>query len=98
MSFQPPPFVRNFYFATTAVFVVWMLLFDTNDLISQFKLWRQVRRLEEDKAHYASEVQRVKKERDAVMGTPQSLEKFARERYLMRKPTEEVFVIVEPDK
>jgi len=94
MRFKVPTFTRNFYLATSAVFVLWMLLFDTNDLVSQFKLWRQVRKLEEDKIYYAGEVEKVKKEREALMGSPQLLEKFARERYLMKKTTEDVFVIV----
>jgi len=97
MRLKLPAFTRNFYFVTTAVFLVWMLLFDTNDLISQVKLWRQVRKLEEEKVHYAKEVQKVKKEREALMGSPQLLEKFARERYLMKKTTEDVFVIVKEE-
>ncbi|MDJ1504957.1 septum formation initiator family protein [Cytophagaceae bacterium BD1B2-1] len=95
MPVKLPPFTRNFYFATSAVFLVWMLLFDTNDMISQFKLWRQTVELEEQKKHYVKEVLKVKKEREELMGSPRLLEKFARERYLMKKNTEDVFVIVE---
>ncbi len=95
MAVKLPAYTRNFYVATTAIFLLWMLLFDTNDLISQFKLWRQTVELEEQKTHYVREVAKVKKEREALMGSPQLLEKFAREKYLMKKNTEDVFVIVE---
>lgn len=95
MAVKLPAYTRNFYVATTAIFLLWMLLFDTNDLISQFKLWRQTVQLEEQKTHYVREVAKVKKEREALMGSPQLLEKFAREKYLMKKNTEDVFVIVE---
>ncbi len=95
MPLKLPAYTRNFYFATSAIFLAWMLLFDTNDLVSQFKLWRQTVELETQKDHYVREVVKVKKERQELMGSPQLLEKFARERYLMKKNTEDVFVIVE---
>jgi cell division protein FtsB len=95
MRLKLPAYTHNFYVATSAVFLLWMLLFDTNDLISQFKLWRQTVELEEQKKHYAGEVAKVKKEREELMGSPELLEKFARERYLMKKNTEDVFIIVQ---
>lgn len=95
MRLTLPAYTRNFYVATLAIFFLWMLLFDTNDLISQFKLWRQTVELEEQKTHYVREVAKVKKEREELMGSSQLLEKFARERYMMKKNTEDVFVIVQ---
>ncbi len=94
MPIKLPAFTRNFFFATASVFLLWMLLFDTNDVISQFKLWQQVVDLENDKKFYLQEVELVKKEREELMGSPQLLEKFARERYLMKRNTEDVYVIV----
>lgn len=97
MRWKPPAFARNFYISVLSVFFVWMLVFDANDLVSQFKLWRQVRKLQEEKDFYLQAIEKVKSERKEVMGSPQLLEKFARERYLMKKSTEDVFVIVEQD-
>lgn len=92
-----PAFTRNFYISVLSVFAIWMLLFDANDLISQFKLWRQVKKQEDDKKFYMQAIEKVRKERKEVMGSPQLLEKFARERYLMKKNTEDVFVIVKKE-
>jgi hypothetical protein len=37
----------------------------------------------------------VEKDRNELFGTRESLEKFAREKYLMKKETEDVFIVVE---
>lgn len=95
MRWKPPAFTRNFYVSVLSVFFIWMLVFDANDMVSQFKLWRQVKQLDDDKQSYQQAIEKVKSERKEVMGNPQLLEKFARERYLMKKSTEDVFVIVD---
>ena len=95
MRWKPPAFTRNFYVSVLSVFFIWMLVSDANDMVSQFKLWRQVEKLDDEKQFYRQAIEKVKSERKEVMGNPQLLEKFARERYLMKKKTEDVFVIVD---
>lgn len=97
MRWKPPAFTRNFYISVLSVFFIWMLVFDANDIISQVKLWQQVRKLDDEKKFYLQAIEKVKNERKEVMGNPQLLEKFAREHYLMKKSTEDVFVIVKED-
>ncbi len=97
MRWKPPAFTRNFYISVLSVFFIWMLVFDANDIISQVKLWQQVKKLDDEKKFYLQAIEKVKNERKEVMGNPQLLEKFAREHYLMKKSTEDVFVIVKED-
>jgi len=56
---------------------------------------RQLIRLEEDKEYYTEKIEEVKMEREALIGNKQKLEKFARENYLMKKPSEDVYILVE---
>ncbi len=93
-----PPFTRNFYFITSLVFLVWMLFLDTNDFVSQYQLWGKVKELEAEKGYYQEKIEAVKKDRSELMSKPQLLEKFAREKYLMKKKDEEVYVVVEEGK
>ncbi|WP_019988530.1 hypothetical protein [Rudanella lutea] len=86
---------RNFYVATGVGLLVWMLAFDANDLFAQFRNWWTLRDLEESKAFYQSAIKRVQNQRKLVLGTDQLREKYARERYLMKKPTEDVYVLVD---
>ncbi|MCC9137675.1 septum formation initiator family protein [Pontibacter silvestris] len=89
-----PKFFRNFYFITTVLFLVWMLFFDSNDFITQYQMSKKLSDLEEQKEHYLEKMEEVKQDRNELMGNPELLEKFAREKYLMKRPNEDVFIIV----
>ncbi|WP_018476869.1 FtsB family cell division protein [Pontibacter roseus] len=89
-----PKFFRSFYFITSVLFVVWMLFFDSNDFITQYQMNRELKDKEEMKQYYLDKMVEVEKDRRELMGNPELLEKFAREQYLMRRPGEDVFIIV----
>ncbi len=72
-----------------------MVFLDTNDLHTQFRLTRQLQELEQEKAFYQRKIEQVKEDRNELMSDDELLEKFAREKYLMKKPSEDVYIIVE---
>lgn len=86
--------VRSFYFLTGVGFLVWMLVFDANDLGKQLDIYRKWKELRNEKQYYLDNIQVVKRERAELMSSPALLEKFAREKYLMKRPGEDVFVLV----
>jgi cell division protein DivIC len=88
-----PPILRNFYALVTAGFIVWMVFFDINDLINQYFSLKKLHELEEEKDFYLQKTDEVTKEREEVLSKPHLLEKYAREKYLMKKKTEEVYII-----
>ena len=90
--------LRNKYFLIAMAFLVWMIFFDTNDLFSQYQYHEQVSKLKQERDFYQKETAKVAKDLDELTSNPQQLEKFARERYLMKKDNEDVFVIVQPKK
>ncbi|NOS55596.1 MAG: septum formation initiator family protein [Cyclobacteriaceae bacterium] len=92
-----PPAFRNFYIVTGLCFLVWMLFLDSNDLISRFKLGAKLRNLDREKAYYQEKIADVEKDRHELMTDRELLEKFAREKYLMKKETEDIFIIQEQD-
>ena len=87
----------RFYTLTFAGLFLWMLFFDINDIFTQIKMYRELGRLEDEKKYYIEKIKEVEKERIEVMGNKKLVEKFAREKYLMKKPKEEIFVIVDED-
>jgi len=89
-----PPIFRNFYALTIAGFIVWMVFFDVNDLINQYFTIKKLDDLEEEKQFYTEKTAEVTKEREEVLSKPHLLEKYAREKYLMKKKTEDVYVVV----
>ncbi|MDZ7607841.1 MAG: septum formation initiator family protein [Cyclobacteriaceae bacterium] len=95
MLHRIPKFARNFYFIAGALFVFWMLFLDSNDLISQFQLSRKISSLENEKEYYMQKFDEVQQEHDQLLSNTESLEKFAREKYLMKKDSEDLYVIID---
>jgi cell division protein FtsB len=90
--------VKNKFFLVTIAFLVWMIFFDKNDLFSQYQYHQQVSKLKQERDFYKAETEKVSKDLDELTSDPQKLEKFAREKYLMKKDNEDVFVIVKEEK
>lgn len=90
-----PKIFRNFYFLTLAIFFAWMLLLDSNNLVARYKLGAKLSALEDEKEYYEEKIREVNKDRSELFGDRESLEKFAREKYLMKKESEEIYVIIE---
>lgn len=92
-----PPAFRNFYFITAVSFLTWMLFLDSNDLISRFKMSSKLRSLEREKEFYQEKISEVEKDRTELLTNKELLEKFAREKYLMKKESEDLFIVQEED-
>jgi len=86
---------RNFYVLATLFFLFWMIFIDSNNLINQFRLSKKLWDLEDQKEFYLEKKAQIKEEREELMSNPELLEKFARERYFMKKQTEDLYVIVQ---
>jgi len=92
-----PRVFKSFYLLFGLFFIVWMLFIDSNDLYSQFTRTRKLKELERQKEFYQEKIQEVKKDREELLSDEALLEKFAREKYLMKKESEDLYVIVESD-
>lgn len=57
----------------------------------------ELKSLEDEKTFYQEEIKQTNKDLYELQSNLKSLEKFAREKYLMKKDNEEIFVIVEKD-
>ncbi|WP_337993758.1 FtsB family cell division protein [Mucilaginibacter sp. KACC 22773] len=88
---------KNKFFLVTLAFVVWMIFFDKNDLFSQYEYRTQVNKLKKERDFYKAQTDQVTKELNELTSNRQQLEKFAREKYLMKKDNEDVYLIV-PEK
>ena len=86
---------RNFYFVTILIFLAWMVVLDSNNFISRYKLSAKLSSLENEKEYYEEKIKEVEKDHNELFGDRTSIEKFAREKYLMKKETEDIYIIVE---
>src|SRR5688572_24454837 len=92
-----PKFFRSFYFLFTIVFLVWMFFFDSNDFITQYQMSKKLSELEDEKEHYLHRIAEVQKDREELLSNTELLEKYAREKYQMKKPTEDLFIIMKKE-
>ena len=92
-----PGIFKNFYFIAGVLFVLWLLIFDSNDLFTQKRLSDKKEELEKSKEFYEDKILEVKNDREALLTDDEQLEKLAREKYLMQKDSEDVYIIV-PEK
>lgn len=86
---------RNFYLISLAFFMFWMAFIDSNNFIHHVTLNQKLSAMENQKEFYVERKKKIEKERRELMSNPELLEKFAREKYLMKKKTEDVYVVVE---
>lgn len=88
-------YTKNFYFIFTVLFVGWMIFIDTNDIVSHIKLRGKLKELEKQKEFYQEKKEKIQADREELMSNYELLEKFARERYLMKRKSEDLYVIVD---
>jgi cell division protein FtsB len=84
----------NKYFLTIVAFVVWMIFFDNNSLKRQRQLNRQIDEINRMKTYYQQEVSRNEQEIYELETNLETVEKYAREKYLMKRDSEDVYIMV----
>lgn len=90
--------IKNKYLLTFIGLSIWVIFFDKNDLKTELELRREVMLLEEERNYFAREIHSITSDIKELYTNPKTLEKFAREKYLMKRDNEEIFVIVEEEK
>ncbi|MGL4630948.1 MAG: FtsB family cell division protein [Leadbetterella sp.] len=91
------PFFRKYglYILSGIAFFVWVMYFDRSNIMNLAKMYSQVRSLNKQSQHFDKELERIKIEEASVFESKNSIEAYAREKYLMKKPNETVFIMVD---
>jgi cell division protein FtsB len=88
--------MRNRYVLTILLFLLWIVLLDPNNLISRVREIRTLNRLEREKEYYMSRIEEDRRKLNELRTSDENLEKYAREQYRMKRPDEDLFIIVTP--
>ena len=83
---------KNIFLLVTIIFIVWMLFFDANSWLIQRELNKEIDALNVKKEFYESEISYDKKE-IKILQTKEGVEKYAREKYNMKKENEDIYII-----
>jgi cell division protein FtsB len=86
-------FLYNKYFLTAVAFVVFMGFFDQNDWFSQKERQSQLNEVTENIAFLNRQIDTLDQEYDALMRDPVALERYARERYRMKRDSEDLYIV-----
>jgi len=85
----------NKYFVITVAFIVWMVFFDSNNVFIRAKLRDKLDDLQQEKHFYLDEIQKDSALTHKLLTDSTELERFAREKYLMKKDNEDLYLIVD---
>ncbi len=85
-------FLGNKYVIVLAFFIVWMLFLDNTSYLEHRILNKQLDQLEDNKKYYQEE---IKKDAHSIkmLKNPDQIEKYAREKYYMKRDSEDIYII-----
>ena len=75
--------------------ILWMTIFDSNNFIDLIQLRGEINELENKKEYYTKEISLAKETQLELFSNSKNLEKFAREKYFMKKDNEDLFIFRE---
>ena len=88
--------ITNKYLLTLLFLIAWVLFFDEMDYFIQKERLSELDKLNIKKAYYKKEIETAQQELSDITNNKEPLEKFAREKYLMKKDGEDIFIIENP--
>lgn len=85
--------IFNRYVVALAAFLVWMAFFDKNDFFTQQLRRAELETLNEKIEYYRQQISTSQQELQALQNDPGTLERYAREKYFMKRPNEDIYVL-----
>lgn len=88
--------MKNKYLLAGTFFLVWMLFFDPKDVSSGINRMRKYKELQASEQKLTKQIEGTKAELGQLKNNAQTIEKYAREKYLMKKDNEDLFIVDNP--
>ncbi len=92
-----PGILSNKYIIATVLFLVWLVFFDENSIVSHRENKEKLEQLIRQKEYYIERIAADRQKLEDLNAGKEKLEKFAREQYHMSKPDEDVFIVIEEE-
>jgi cell division protein FtsB len=89
-------FLKNKYLICIVVFVVWMSFFDVKDWGLLIERHNKISELEKSEKMLSEQIQETRAELNLLRSDAQSIERYAREKYYMKKDNEDIFLVKTP--
>lgn len=85
--------IFNKYLLAGGAFAAWMMFFDQNDWPGQQERHQTLEDTKQNISYLNAEIDQMDKEYKALKSDPKAFEKYARERYRMKRDGEDLYVI-----
>jgi hypothetical protein len=92
---QLPTWLTNKYFVVGAAYLLLTLFLVDHNYFERRKIKRELKEVLAEKNYYESQLHDIDGQLEILLRDDETLERFAREKYLMKTEDEEVFVIIE---
>ncbi len=89
-------YLKNKYVIVILAFSVWMAFFDPKDMGLILSRTSKLKELKTSEKHLKSEILETRKELSLLKTDAGSIEKYAREKFYMKKDNEELFIVKTP--
>jgi cell division protein DivIC len=87
--------LKNKYFIFTAIIIAWLIFFDRYNVRTRISDRVKLHKMKEDRDYYKAKADEARKSYNELFSSPEQLEKFAREKYYMKKDSEDVYIVEE---
>ncbi|MFV0392308.1 MAG: septum formation initiator family protein [Paludibacteraceae bacterium] len=87
----------NKYFLTIVIFAVIVIFFGNNSLRNRWKTGKDIKSLNKEINFYQNEIQSNKQKMNDMQSGDENLERYAREKYYLKKDSEDLFIIKEDE-
>ena len=88
-----PAWLKSKYFIASIAFGAWIVFFDRNDILTQLQRGKELNDLQLTKDNFTKKITLERKELNQLQTNPSVLEKYAREKYYMKRDNEDLFII-----
>ena len=86
-------FIRNKYLIASVAFIIWMLFFDPKDWALMYDRQNKLTDLNTSEQHLDNQIKETRLELDLLKTSAQTIERYAREKYYMKKENEDLFIV-----
>ncbi len=84
--------LKNKYFIVSAFFIIWMAFFDPKDWSTIAEKQHKLKELNLSESNLKTAILDTRSELNQLRTSAQTIEKYAREKYLMKKDNEDIFL------
>ncbi len=93
--FTKYPILKNRYIYVSIGFLIWMIFIDDNNVFQQYKSYKELQKMKAKEAYLDEEIQKNKARVENLSSSAYQREKYARERYWMKRDNEDLYIILE---